>query len=203
MTEPTRFPLAWPSHKPRTSWTRRKVGKFSANEKPITRVSAMARLERELAALGASYPLVSSNLELRRDGQPHMGKPEPRDPGVCVYFALKGKPFAMACDTFTRLEQNIAAIAAHINATRAIERYGVATAAETLQNFSSLPPPSTAPQTAPQRPWWIVFGVMREQADMDTVAALYRVKAKTAAANEHALLELNLAREAAIRDLAR
>lgn len=135
------YPLAWPAHKPRTSWQRRKSGQFSHDGSPISRVQALRRLDAELTRLGGANILVSSDLQLRRDGQPHLGKGEPSDPGVCLYFSMKGKPYAMACDTYDKLAQNIAAIANHIEATRRIERYGVATAAESLQAFTALPAP--------------------------------------------------------------
>lgn len=203
MTDPTRYPLAWPSHKPRTGWNARKRGHFTAGKSLITRVEAMARLERELAALGATYPLVSSDLVLRADGQPHLGKAEPRDPGVAVYFNLKGKPLCMACDGYDRLAQNMAAIANHIEATRRIERYGVATAAEVLQNFTALPPPAHSAPVAPPRTWWEVLGIPRDRAHPETVQAVWRTLCKTAAGrgDEPALLELNLARDAALKEL--
>lgn len=53
---------------------------------------ALARLKEELGRLGARYPVVSSNVELRRDGLPLSGRPEPHDPGVAVYFQLAGRP---------------------------------------------------------------------------------------------------------------
>jgi hypothetical protein len=197
---PSAYPLAWPPHKARTPWQQQKHGQFSSGDRKISRVYALGRLEREVEMLGGRYLVVSSDLELRRDGQPHLGRGEPADPGVCAYFQMKGKPYAMACDTFDVLAQNIAAIAAHIKATRAIERYGVATAAETLQAFQALPPPATgAPK--PSRPWWETFGVLRDHADEETVNALYRVKAKSVAADQGALLELNLARDAALAEL--
>ncbi len=95
-TEPTRYPLAWPPHKPRTGWSLRKRGQFRAEDKPITRANAMKRLLLEIDRLGASYPLVSTNLELRKDGQPRLDAREPADPGIAVYFTLKGKPLSMA-----------------------------------------------------------------------------------------------------------
>jgi hypothetical protein len=100
----------------------------------------------------------------------------------------------MACDTYTEVAQNIAAIANHIEATRRIERYGVATAAETLRAFQALPPPV---QEAPKTPWWVVFGVDSMTTDVDVIQAIYRVKARQAG-SEAALLALNLARDEAL-----
>ena len=41
-----------------------------------------------------------------------------------LYFHLKKQPYAMACDRYTTVADNLAAIAAHIDAVRAIERHG-------------------------------------------------------------------------------
>lgn len=138
---PSAFPLQWPAGKPRTNIDRRKRGQFQADGRPITRIAAVEKVRREVAALGGVYPLISSNLELRKDGMPRLDRAEPYDAGICLFFSMKGRPYAMACDTYSELAQNIAAVANHIEATRRIERYGVATAAETLQAFQTLPAP--------------------------------------------------------------
>lgn len=134
MSGPAAYPLAWPVGRPRTS--KRLRGSFSG-----TRVEITHRLERQVALLGGRWLIISSDRELRQDGKPHQGRADPIDPGVCIYFELAGKPYAMACDRFDALDQNLAALANHIDATRRIERYGVATAAESLQAFRALPAP--------------------------------------------------------------
>lgn len=176
MTEPTRFPLAWPAHKPRKKSYEQKNGTFRQGDQTLTLSQAMRRVDAELTRLNASYPLVSTNLELKVDGSPKATQ-WVSDPGVCVYFHLKGKPYALACDSYTTVIQNIAAVAKHLEASRAIERYGVATAAETLQAFTALPPPADA---KPKRPWWEVLGVIRDGADEDSIKAMFRAKAKKA-----------------------
>jgi hypothetical protein len=204
---PQRYPLAWPAHRPRAK--ARTYGKFSTKDtskgyavsREITVAQAFDRLQSELDRMGAQYALLSSNIETRLDGQPRSGQPEPVDPGVCAYFTLDGKPIALACDRYSKTAQNIAALAAHIEATRAISRYGVASAAETLEAFAALPAPTEA--NRPARPWWEVLGIMRESAEVDIVRSVHRTKCKAAAAkgDEPALLELNLARDAALAEL--
>lgn len=133
---PSAFPLAWPHGKARTPWDKRRKGSFSG-----TRAEMRYRLGRQVELLGGRWFVISSDLPLRKDGQPHLGSAEPLDPGVAIYFEMGGKPYTMACDQFDTLSQNVAAIANHIDATRRIERYGVATAAEALQAFIALPQP--------------------------------------------------------------
>lgn len=217
MTEPQRYPLAWPAHRPRRSWKERVNGEFKETvedggrrrERKVTVATACERLEQQVSWLGGIYPLLSTNLELKMDGRPRMDRGPPADPGVCLYFQMKGEPYAMACDTFTEVAQNIAAIANHIEATRRITRYGVATAAETLQAFSALPPPSPTVIAlgSGARPWREVMGFGTDfpgpglsKNDMrDLIGARYRDRAKKC--NEAELKDLNRARDAALAEL--
>ena len=126
---PSAFPLAWPVGKPRTPTHARKNGRFSKYGQSMTNATAAERVEAELDRLGARYPLISSNVEVTLSGRLRSGARTPEDPGICIYFQLSGKPYAMACDRYTTVADNLAAVAAHIDATRAIERHGVASAA--------------------------------------------------------------------------
>ena len=144
---------------------------------------------------------------------PRSNQSAPADPGVCVYFTLKGKPFALACDSYTKVEQNVAALAAHLDATRAIERHGVATAAESLAAFSALPPPSSGGSQSPTaRGWRDVLGFAPnfptgyDPADALTLIGLrYRERAgRTHPDNgdsDSAMAELNAARDAARKEV--
>lgn len=201
---PNRFPLAWPAHRPRRDAKNRIRGTFTEANSPkkngaITMATAAERLEDQIERLGGRYPVLSTNVELRMDGRPRADRAPPSDPGVCVYFDLKGKPYALACDTYTDVAQNIAALANHIDALRRQERYGVASAAESLQAFQALPAPESP--VVPVQKWWEVFGVMREQATAETVQTLYRVLAKRRAYDENLMRELNVARDEALKEL--
>lgn len=197
MSEPTRYPLAWPKHKARRKTQIRGSfgeGKDGGGTRPVTLATAVNRLEDQVARLGGNLSILSTNIELRMDGRPKGGQ-TPADPAICLYFQLKGEPVAMACDTFSEVAQNIAAVAAHIEATRRIERYGVATTAEMLQAFMALPPPSA--ENRPPKPWHEIFGVVPETATMETIDALYRVKMRATGGDEKAQMEINVARDQA------
>jgi hypothetical protein len=193
---PDRYPLSWPAGRPRKEGWKRRYGVFKEAGVLIGMASAADRLDDELRLLGAKYALLSTDVPLIMRG----GFGSTRgvyDPGACVYFNLKDKRFALACDTFTTTPQNIAALAAHVHATRAIERHGVASAAETLEAFEALPPPK--PQVR-ERPWWEVLGLVRERATAEIVGSVYRAMAKEAHANG-SLVELNVARDTALAEL--
>lgn len=147
--EARRFPLSWPLRRPRctdriygrfhgtATGYYPSGGKFSRNT-DLTIAAAINRVQEELDRIGAHDVVLSSNLQTRLDGLPRSGQAQPNDPGVCLYFKLKGKPHALPCDRYTKVEQNIAAVAAHIEATRAIERYGVADMAEMFTGFQAI-----------------------------------------------------------------
>jgi hypothetical protein len=206
--EPTRFPLTWPAHRPRTLPRDRRWAKFKQHGRDLTVAGALDRIEAELGRMNGTYLLISTNVEPRLDGRPRSGQAAPTDPGVCVYFNLAGKPIALACDSYTTVEGNLGAVAAHLEATRAIERHGVATAAETLQAFSALPPPTAGPVAPAQRPWREVMGfgstdpaAMDQEDGILLVQTRYRRAAKDLGAESPALAELNVARDAALAEI--
>ena len=108
----------------------------------LTLAVARKRLAGELDRLKARRPVLSMNIEFRLDGGLRSGATQnPRDPGVAVYFQLGDKPIVLACDSYTEVAQNIAAIAAHIDAMRRMERYGVGSMAQMFTGFLALPAP--------------------------------------------------------------
>jgi hypothetical protein len=204
---PQNYPLHWPSHRPRKKT--RVAGSFKSGQQPITLTPALDRLENELRRFGAMHVVISTNIEPRLDGRPRAGQPQPTDPGAVAYCSIRGKPFALACDTFNKVEQNIAALAAHIDATRAQERYGVASAEESLQAFSALPPPATGPVV---RPWREVlsFGpTFPTDMEPQDAALVVGAKFKRLAEKLHpdkggtteAMAELNCAKDEALKEI--
>ena len=205
--EASAFPLAWPRHRPRTPSSRRQTSKFNTKRdngrytetKDLTVADARERVQREVDALRAGYPVLSTNLETRLDGQPRSGQREPADPGVALYFRLKGKPIVLACDRYTTVAANIAAIAAHIQATRAIERHGVGTLEEAFAGFTALPPSGKSP-------WRAVLGFPPGQpVTRDMVQAKRREMAKLhhadAGGQGSRMAEINAAADDALREV--
>ena len=196
MPDPSRSPLSWPHGWPRCDDL--KSSRFKSHGRDITISAAIDRLENQLVRLGATDSLLSSNLKLGMTGVPLSGQAEPKDRGVAVYFKLDGADRVLACDRYLSCAGNIAAIANHIDALRRIERYGVGTVAQAFAGYAALPPPG-----AENRPPWramMEFGP-NDRVTADVVQARYRSLAKLVATNEGALLNLNLARDAAMREL--
>ena len=154
VSAPQAYPLQWPAGKPRTAYRVNAAfgrvetqwistgdsGYRRSDKKRLNVLDAYRRLQVELDRLGASFAVCSTNMELRVDGIPRSDRREPDDPGVAVYFQLDGDPVVLACDRYDRVADNVAAIAAHLRASRAIERYGVGSLREIFRGFAALPP---------------------------------------------------------------
>jgi hypothetical protein len=117
--------------------------------------------------------VISTNVPERKDGKPRAGLSEPDDPGVAVYFTLDGRPYCLPCDYYNRVADNLAAVAAHLEASRAIERHHVGSAHNVFADFKALP------EQASGRSWWQVLGVS-EYASAEEIKAAYRNEAKKA-----------------------
>jgi hypothetical protein len=128
-----KYPLSWPSGWKRTVQASRKhgrfvtagvvTGQFSRTDKKKISVSvATERIFEELRRMRVpnGEALISSNLELNSWGIPRGDRGEPTDPGVAVYWEARGKPQCMAIDIYHRVADNLAAVAASLEALRAI-----------------------------------------------------------------------------------
>lgn len=135
------YPLSWPQGWRVTPATERRGARFHthahkyrfdgsnyAQKSELTVADAVKRVIGELAAfrIGEEDMIISTNLLLRNDGLPRSSQPEPSNPGAAVYWRVdKVSPYkVLAIDQYTRVADNLAAIAATINAMRLIERHG-------------------------------------------------------------------------------
>lgn len=178
------FPLQWPVGWKRTEAGARTVGRFGSRSGSSGRLlttesisinAATLRVKEELGKMAVHDDelVLSTNLTLRLDGMPRSGQAEPSDPGAAVYWRdpWSSAPRCMAIDRYTKVAQNIAALAATIEAMRAIERHGGALVLErAFTGFAALPAPSST------RNWWEVLGVSPE-ATAEQVQAAHRLLA--------------------------
>jgi hypothetical protein len=82
--------------------------------------------------------VISTNVELRRDGLPYSHRREPSDPGAAVYWRDGDKKLVLACDKYVSVGENLYAIGKTIEATRAIERWGAVTAEQAFAGYVAL-----------------------------------------------------------------
>ena len=182
------YPLSWPIGWQRTAPSFRKRAQFGKVEQrpasgggfyspkgQLSVYDGVARVLNELRMMGVpDYDvIVSSNAPLRRDGLPRSDT-NPTDPGAAVYWRTeKGRSQVMAIDLYDRLADNLGAIAATLNAMRAIERHGGAQILErAFTGFTALPAPG---QTL--RSWREVLGFEPGAPDpsLEQLEARYRV----------------------------
>ncbi len=192
----TRYPLSWPAGWQRTPGFKRRHSQFTKGGSAISLFNAIDRLQGELDRLGARESILSTNVRTKLNGLPYSNEPEPTDRGVAVYFKLKGKDRCLACDAFTTVAGNVAALAAHIDAIRRIDRYGVGTIDQAFAGYTALP--------APAADWRSTFGLVNG-ASLDDVERKYREMARTAhpdaGGNDADMARLNVAIESARAEL--
>lgn len=202
----TNFPLTWPAGWKRTPSYARKPGLFRNERRAgreLTVADAVDRVLQELERMGIRdwmCPIISTNIEPTLNGRPRSNQAAPQDPGVAVYWRKDSKDLhkVMAVDRYTRVEQNLAAIAATLEAMRAIERHGGAVILErAFMGFQSLPEPNT---------WRAALGFAEGANPMlDVVKDRFRKLAKEhhpdAGGSEPKMKELNWAMEQAEKEL--
>lgn len=204
MTNPEsvkRFPLEWPVGWVRTLAHKRVRAPFTTKKTANRMLSvqiATGRLDAELERLGARQPVLSTNVSLRLDGRPRSDE-NPRDPGAAIYFSFRGKATVLACDRYSLVADNIAAIAAHIDALRRIERYGVGTIEQALAGYKALPADTAAN-------WRAVFGFAADSTPtLDQVDQAYKAAARQhhpdAGGSDLNMAHVNRARDYALMEL--
>lgn len=175
------YPLTWPAGWRRLEAHRRTRAAFSKKEPVyrdgqrifdrstvLTTADSIARVQRELALMGAAREtiVISTNVPTRIDGLPYSKARMPDDPGAAVYWRKGKETRCMAIDRYDRVQDNLAAIAATLEAMRAIERHGGATILDrAFQGFTALP--------SPVQPWQ-VLGLSTSSPSRDQVEEAYR-----------------------------
>lgn len=141
------YPLQWP-----LGWKRTQTP-LNSKFKGQTVHTATKILMAEFGRLNAKKVVLSTNIILRNDGYPHSRLRPPEDKGVAVYFDLKGVQHVMACDKWKSIEDNIYAIAKHIDALRGQDRWGVGSLEQAFSGFKALPASFIV-----EKSWYEVFG---------------------------------------------
>jgi hypothetical protein len=170
MSDNLSYPLSWPEGWPRTLSINRRWWK-SRYQKSMQ--DSCDFLSSELGRLGASKEVLSTNVPRRLDGRPYANQPQPTDPGAALYFQLKGKPVSLACDRWLRVEENVWAIAKHIEALRGQDRWGVGSIEQAFRGYMALPAVGESSAST----WWQVLGVPIN-ASLETVQEAYRILVK-------------------------
>lgn len=130
-----KYPLQWLPQQPRTKRpARARFGNHSLS-------NAGYNIENELRLMGAKDCIISTNLQTKLSGGFYANQ-KIEDSGVVIYFKLKDKDKAMACDLWDKPEHNLWALQLSISAIRGLERWGGSEFLDGLfTGFKALPAP--------------------------------------------------------------
>lgn len=206
------YPLCWPSGWKRTPPGARKYGRFSVGSRSymagaprareLTVSDGVERVFAELRKMGIHERtiVISTNVRPTLAGIPRSGEKQPADPGAAVYWQeWNDAKRVMAIDIYTKLPDNLGAIAATLDAMRAIERHGGAQVLErAFTGFVALPAPGAMVS------WRDVLGVGND-CTVEEARRAFRVLASAAHPDKggahDAMSALNKAMEAAEAEL--
>jgi hypothetical protein len=198
------YPLCWPDGWKRTLIHQRSWSRFTHQKRTATIADGVGRIISELEKLRVKRDdlVISTNVETRLDGLPRGDRTNPADPGVAVYWRKgQGKPMqCMAIDRYRDVAGNLCAVAATLEAMRAIERHGGAEVLErAFTGFAALPERAS-------RSWREVLGLQTiETVTRHHIEAEYRLLARERhpdrGGSHEAMSELNIARELALAEI--
>lgn len=197
---PQEYPLAWPAGWPRARSRRRAAFKDYGSRVSFYTAEERVRYELERLAVAdqrAIDTVIISTNQIRDRA--------PADPGAAVYFQLAAKPMrVVAIDIYDRVADNVAAIAATLDALRAIDRHGGAQILErAFTGFDALPAP---------KQWWDILGLNLEtlrkmplEARRSAINGFYRSlmieRHPDNGGSHEGAAELNQARDAGLKEI--
>ena len=197
------FPLCWPDGWKRSGLGGEKNGRFTRYDKWVSVADSIQRVLESLQRMGIGRDdvVISTNIPTKLDGLPRSDQSEPQDRGVAVYWRKSSNaPMqCMAIDIYTTVADNLAAVAATLEALRAIERHGGAQVQErTFRGFAALPEKAG-------RPWRDVLGIVEARVTRDLIEHVFRNRARVVhpdlGGTDGEMAELNRAREEALMEV--
>ncbi len=193
---PPPYPLAWPPGRARTAPDRRERGRYTLRGF----ADAMGTVEKEVARwqkMSRNARIVDWQLTSYQAGRAQIHT----DPGAAMWFTLAGNDvtggaslMVLACDRFLELPQNVRALSLTMERLRLVDEIGAYSIVAAVEGAKALPPPQS------DRAWRDVLGI-GTNAPLLVAEAAYRTLAKAAGEGSPQLVELNLAIEAARREL--
>jgi hypothetical protein len=143
---PKAYPLQWPADWKRTERSLRVRSPYRA-----TFASSRDGVVDELRKMSAGF-VITTNVPLGARGLPSTDYREPEDPGVAVYWIVRGSMRVLACDAWASVRENMRALGYALESLRTLERCkSTQILARAMQGFTALP--------APRPPWFSELGL--------------------------------------------
>lgn len=198
MSAQRKYPLLWPEGEPRTPYAKQR----HSSPFQVSSEKALRDLYAELKRFNAQNVVLSTNVPVRNDGMLYADAMRRRidDAGVALFFDLRGQPFSICCDLYSRVDDNVRALFKIIEAMRTIERYGGSHLSQkSFTGFAALPPPPDC---------WKTLGIskgvaeaLNERMRREFVMDAFRNKVKAGHGAGADMAALTEARDAALRQL--
>ncbi len=152
------YPLTWPDGWVRTEPTDQKRSAYKAITVDGVRIDVLESLRK--MGVRRHDVVLSTNLPLRKDGEPYGDARCIGSTGVAVYWMRADKPQVMACDRWAKVGENLRAVWHALEALRSLERCGASQILErAFMGFAALP---VAGRVRP--PFNIIFGAIFSMA---------------------------------------
>jgi hypothetical protein len=182
------FPLVWPESLPRSK--NREKGQFKT-----TLAGALGNVEEALRLFGRDSDMAVSEISLSSNVS--LGRNNPDDPGVAVWFKWDGEQRCIAVDRYTTPAANLQAIYHVLEARRTELRHGtLALVRATFQGLKALP--------APPGEHWTEVLELAANATLKSIEDAYRFKAAEAhpdrGGSNDGMARLNRARDQAKKE---
>jgi hypothetical protein len=164
--------IEWPTGFDRTDPSER-----THNKKfEVSLAKSFSDLEKELEKLGVDdYDYEFDARQRKRDKRPY-SRANPDDPSFVVKWTMGGEQYAVACDQYTSLRDNVRAAGLYIKEKRMMENRPVTTGEAEFTNLR-LPSGDEDGAVVGQEPPCAILGV-EPDADDSAVRAAYRERLK-------------------------
>ncbi len=142
--------------------------------------SAIEELQAEMRRLDVDDWRLSTDLDHQSQNPnvPYANQPEPQDPGVVVRWTMDGAQYAVACDRYSRVRDNLRTVGLYIREKRKMEKRPVVTGESEFAN-ARLPPGDDESVAVGRAPPHEVLDVAPD-ADDATVKNAWRERVKEA-----------------------
>jgi len=136
---------------------------------------AIEDLNAEMDRLGVDDWRLSTAMDhqSQNPNYPYANQPEPDDPGVVLRWSMEGDQFAIACDQYSRVRDNLRTIGLYVREKRKMENRPVTTGESEFANarlpsgdedaVAASPPPHEVLDVAPDAPDNVVEAAYREK----------------------------------------